>query len=557
MDSFTKHWFTSILIFFLILPIFSQSESDEVFIDRKFYNSNNYVRSPLFKEQDLIYGRTVNYAQGLELICHQDKVKVEISGYDALYTPVDLNNIPAGEYKVTLSKTGYYPSEIRITISSDERTSIFVNLIQYTSILTLNGLPENSIVYLNNHQIESTTLEVPRGENSLRISAFGYEDYTKILDISGQEEISFSPQLIKRNFKLNDLEISRTSIWLNDSRSQQKSTISIFADAPGKGVLTIINLTDNQKVIEEEIIFDKARKDFIFDINQLELDDANIYKIIVRANDEENFVEVSSSIEVKEGTKSIWRNNLSGFSGFLFAPSAETLPAGTAQIQTAISPVFDTNVLTDSYYPTTVSIRAAFIDKLEIGLGASLFISPNVNETSLNIFASGKYSFLGNDGSDGFSLATGLSVNYNGKISDYSLIPPYDPFGGLTGVSIIVPLQYRLGKVLFAISPEIKLSPTFPGISDGGFASGIVYIWNYFRAAVSIDLGEISTALSVALQSPSYLNSTSQNWPLFTGLELSSTPGASGFSFSLMGGIRYSEGEAIQITSGLSAGFIF
>jgi len=47
------------------------------------------------------------------------------------------------------------------------------------------------------------------------------------------------------------------------------------------------------------------------------------------------------------------------------------------------------------------------------------------------------------------------------------------------------------------------------------------------------------------------------DWPLFLGMDLISTPGQTGFSFSVSTGLRYVKDEAIQVTGAFSAGFIF
>ena len=549
-----------ILLFLLISSSFylhSLSIEGTGTIDMVVYNSSNYERTEIFLEQDLIYGRTVQYEQGLELICFQDKVKVEISGYDTLYSPVDLDNIPAGDYTVKLIKTGYYPSEFRISISSNERTSVTVNMVRYTTLLIIESIPENSVIYINNQKVLKNTIEVPRGDNSIRISAFGYKDYSDIINIDNNEDYTLRPELIKRDFALNELEVSRETIWLNDSRSQKKSNIYIYADAPGNGILSIHRISDGKLIESHKMEFLSAKIEYIFNIENLaESATEDQYRISVEGSDNVNSDKTEKIITVKNGIKSIWRNNISGFSGLLFAPSAETLPGGGAQLQTAAGTIFNTNSMDDLYFPALMSLRVGILENLELSLGTGLNISNLADETSINLFISGKYSFFTTDGSDGFTLSTGLSVNYNGKISSFELIPSDDPFTRFSGISLVFPLQYRKGPFLFVLTPELKFSPSFPGIIDGGFIENQMYIWNYFRAAIAMDIGQFSTAISVALQSPSYINSNSQ-WPLFAGIEFNSTPGNSGFSFSVFGGIKYISGESIRISSGLSAGFIF
>lgn len=549
--------FMILSLFFLCnILILAQTHTPPANIETHIYDEDNYTRTDLFEEQDLIYGNRVSYNQGLELICFQDKVKVEITGFDTLYTPVDLDNIPAGDYIVSLIKTGYYKTEFKITITSEERTSVVVNLVPYTTELILKNIPEQAEVYINNQIVKDSQTRVPLGENYLRIFAFGYEDYAKIIDIDTVEDFILEPELKRKEFALKEIVASKPEIWTNDSKSQKKSVISIYADAPGQGMLSIVNDSNGETILSSEIIFNKTKTDYVFDLNNFPTITEGELSIIAKGNGNGSSDELSSKMTIHRGIKSIWRNNFTGFSGFLYSPTAETLPAGSFQLQTSISPLFPSYEIDDFYLPALLSLRASVFDFFEFALGGGIFISPVISASSVNFFVSGKYSFLTTDGSDGFTLATGLSVNYNGKTSAFAEIPPYDPFGGLTGITVTIPLQYRLGKLLFVLTPELKISPAFPLTDGDSMTDNTFYIWNYIRTGMALDFGEVSTAISMALQTPDYGQSTS-DWPLFLGLEVNATPGNTGFSYSVYAGFRYVTAESLQITSGISAGFIF
>ncbi len=540
------------------LPLFSlaaQTIPSEV-IEENYYLSSDYIRSDLFLEQDLIYDRDVDFAQGLELICYQDKVKAEIGDYDTLYTPLDLDNVPSGIYNVQLSKTGFHTIEFQVNISSDKRTSVIVNLKPLTGLLNIKGLPEKAVVYINNHKIDILDDEVAIGENYIRISAFGYEDFIDILNFKGESDFIYSPEFIQKDFQLREMTLSRDILWTNDSKSQKISKISIVADAHGKGSISIRRASDNRIVESSDITFEKPQTDYIFNLDRHASHSDDQYVVTVAGTDDINSTILEKVILVKQGTKSTWRNNFSGFGGFLFSPTAEILPKSVTQLQTTVSSIFSTDSLDNLYTPALFSLRTSFLENLEISIGIGLYVSHLQNETSLDIFASGKYAFINQNDWRGFSMAAGVSLNYNGKISSFGDIPSYDSFAGLTGISLIIPMEYRLGKLSFHLSPEIKISPSIPGTETSGFGDGSLYVWNYFKTAVSLDFGNFSTALSAALQSPLYDGSYNK-WPIFLGLDFNTTPGDTGFSLSLFGGFRYVSGEETEITSGISAGFIF
>lgn len=355
---------------------------------------------------------------------------------------------------------------------------------------------------------------------------------------------------------MSEVTLSREILWTNDSRSQKISRISIYADAPGTGSITITRSSDNTVVENADINFEKSKTVYFFDLNKYPSVSEDSFSVLVKGSDNANSSGIEKFIQVKEGNKSVWRNNFKGYSGFLFLPSAETLPRGITQLHTSVSPVFSRNSIDSLYTPAIFSIRTSFLKNLELSLGMGLYVSHLQNETSLDLFASGKFSFLTSDGFKGLSIAAGLSLNYNGKVSSFGEIPAYDPFGGLSGLSLVLPVKYSFGKISIHFAPELQISPSSPGTESQGFSEGTVFMWNYFKTAISLDSGSFSAALSAALQSPLYDGSYGK-WPLFVGLDFNTTPGDTGFSLSLFSGFRYVAGEKTMITSGVSVGFIF
>jgi len=240
-----KRFRTSTIILLLFL-IGSASAAQTLAI--QFFTSTDYSRPPSFLEQDLIYGRTSPYSQGLELICSQDKVKVDIQGLGTYYTPLDLNNIPPGDYRVELTKTGYYPYLFTVTIKSDGRSSVEVNLKPYQTRLNLEGLPPQSTVYINNQKIEGNSAEVTPGEVALRIKAFGYEDFFQVISVGSDGIESFEPELLPRPFQFTAIDVNRENLWLGDSPSQKIFRFAVKASAPGTGEYRIIRERDNNVV---------------------------------------------------------------------------------------------------------------------------------------------------------------------------------------------------------------------------------------------------------------------------------------------------------------------
>jgi len=280
------------------------------------------------------------------------------------------------------------------------------------------------------------------------------------------------------------------------------------------------------------------------------------YRLEVRGSDTENDDDMVIHVSVLEGGKSRWRNSFTGSAGFLYCPEAGTLPAGVSQIQTGFNPAFTAASIEDLVVPAFLSLRTGITERIEITAGTALYLAQDTERSSFNLQASGKFMFFGHQGGRGFALSAALSANYNGKAADFGSVPPFDPYGGVTGISLSFPLRYSVGVFSVLLAPEFRFSPSYPMKEPGGFTGGELYIWNYFKGALVLDAGPFSAALSAALQSPSYLHGGNE-WPLYGGLEFSLSPGKTGFTVSLFGGIRYLSNDNLMGTAGLTAGFIW
>lgn len=540
----------SLLLFLTVFSVNSQT------VNVRQFNSVDYQRQPLFQEQDQIYDRNKSFIQGLELICQQDKVKAEIQGYGTYFTPVDLDDVPPGEYRITLAKTGYYPYNLKITIKSGERSSVQVDLKPFLTQLILKDIPEDSLIYVNNQKIEGNIAEVTPGEVSLRIKAFGYEDFFQVITVDNKEKQVFLPALIRQEFGLTDLKVNRESIWKGDSKSQQFLRFTLCATAQGTGHYQLIREEDGLLIQEKDITIDSAEKNILFNLNAPAFSRSGTYKLLINASNGTVNEKMEKTVEVKEGGKSRWRNSITGSAGFLFCPEATTLPAHTSQIQTGFNPVFTAGSADDFYIPAFLSLRVGITERIEVTAGTALFLSPDVDGSAIDIQGSGKFMILGYSGDDPLALSIALSVNYNGTSGDYGTVPSFDPYAGVTGLSVIIPFQLKKGAFSFTLAPEFRIAPSYPMIEPGGFNEGELYIWNYIRGAVAWDKGIFTAALSASLQSPSYIQGGNQ-WPFYGGGEVILTPGRTGFSLSVYGGIRYLSKTPLLGTAGLTVGFLW
>ena len=111
----------------------------------------------------------------------------KITGYK---TPVTLTGISAGSHTVRCSTAGYTDQPLSVTVTAGQTTDVVLNLRvsgAETGSIYVTSLPSRALIYLDGKYLgvytPTTINKVTAGTHTLRLTKYGYKDYTRSITV--------------------------------------------------------------------------------------------------------------------------------------------------------------------------------------------------------------------------------------------------------------------------------------------------------------------------------------------------------------------------------------
>lgn len=278
--------------FFLLIPVFSFSESAEI---KPYQISEEDEKSKKFAS--------------LQVRTNVSDADVVLNGVYYGKSPLTVKNLVPGTYRISVSKKGYKPKSQLVTLRAGTERSYYFTLEEITGFIKLNNLLENSEIYVDglknsfysSYWGENNLAKVRVGYHSVRVRKFGYEDF--YLNVSVYEDrITYADVNMKQaSFGLSDFKISREKFNpLYDSNlGKVEFSFSVTSVSPDDAFLYIYDVFGVEKLRYKFEKFTTWNQNLEWDgkIGNLVLQDG-IYKAVIKAGNYEeslNF-EIDSSL---------------------------------------------------------------------------------------------------------------------------------------------------------------------------------------------------------------------------------------------------------------------
>lgn len=451
-------------------------------------------------------------------------------------TPLFYTGFAAGTVQLTLEKGGFYRSDQWVTLDPASYATITFQLQAITGYLRISVAPIEASpeITVDTQPIATGVSQLPIGPHLLSVSAFGYEDFTRQIDIQQNATLALSVHLKPAPFRLTDLTLSRPILNPANPGELGEVAISFKASGPGRGQI-VIRSGAGQTVAREPLPpFVSRDQRVVWDGRAADgspLPDG-LYRITVegsgavasaaqttrpsagpsaRAEVAAARTSVETTIQLSRAAIISPRSLLSGVSGLLFAPTPELLPLGSFEISaTALAHIEQAGAL----IPMQVGVRFSPVSGLEVDAQGTAYLG-NPSTTPYSIGAAGKLGIVEAGATGGFSAAAYAKATYlSGTTADI--------LTNFTGLSFGLPLEYRLGPAALVFDPEVTLSPSEVSYAGGLSAAGTtatgaqpgLFAWGYGRLGLMFDFGTVMTGLSASLRTQ----------PFSEGLALDSVP---------------------------------
>ena len=456
-------------------------------------------------------------------------------------TPLFYTGFGAGTVRLTLERSGFYRSDQWINLDPASYATITVQLQAITGYLKLSVAPPAAepLITVDTQVIRPGVTQLPIGPHTLNVSAFGYEDFHTPIDIEPHLTVSLAVKLAPASFRLSDLSLSRPI--LNPANPGQLGEVGIGFEvsAPGTGSVTITS-HGGQVVFRKEFPpFLQRDQGVVWTGRAADgspLPDG-VYTIAVEGSGEAAAAtapvqsapaqaastpapvqsapaqaapapsaapahtaivarHIETTIQLSSAAIIAPRSLFSGTSGLLFAATPEVLPLGSFEVEAlGLAHVESIGAL----IPFQLGVRFTPVSGLEIDAQGTAEIG-NPAVTPYAIGAAGKLSILQIGSKGGFGVAATAKATYLAGTTA-------DVLTNFTGLSLGVPLAYRIGALSFILDPEVILSPfqvsylgSLEPSTGGGSGQPAFSSWGYGRVGLMLDFGSIMSGLSAAVR---------------------------------------------------------
>lgn len=194
---------------------------------------------------------------------------VEVEGFSGQTwrTPQTVTAIPAGNYRVTVSKPGYAPETRTVQVTAANRMIVEVHLNAVKGWLTVGGSPAGASVVIDGKEMGAqtpATFILDPATHRVLLRKNGYLDASGEVQLSAGQTVSYSPTLLLAG-RTDNIKIMGGSamgrLFGGGGGSSGKARIEIKTEP--KGAQVLINGTPLQKTTPLEIQVEAGNYDII------------------------------------------------------------------------------------------------------------------------------------------------------------------------------------------------------------------------------------------------------------------------------------------------------
>lgn len=112
----------------------------------------------------------------------KDGASVYLDGKLVGQTPLDIKEMPAGDYRVSIAKEGYADQEHMVSVLPDEETKITCELDKLETLLIKTNAYDPEVA-IDGKIVSGTKVQVPKGRYPIELNALGYRSKSRVVDI--------------------------------------------------------------------------------------------------------------------------------------------------------------------------------------------------------------------------------------------------------------------------------------------------------------------------------------------------------------------------------------
>ena len=498
--------------------------------------------------------------RGLVINTNPNGVKVFIDGVERGSTPLNLKNVLTGVYQIRLQKEGYRERNLSVVLN-DTRSlivSIKITEILGTVIVTIKGdeeqsPPEPQLIYASTLEDKTlraysltgnkTALRLPAGYRTIKARAFGWEDESVTVLVDENKTAEAEIKMKKASFIMKNISADRRRFNPLNYGNLGVTEFRYEVSAPGEGRFNVIDSGGSS-------VYTSGFKQFDTWIQKETWNGRDssgnpvpegIYAILIEADGMSGETDsLRINIEINYLTGIFPLSMESGFSGLIFTPMPNALPAGSYQFGAGL--LFGNFLIQNTNnetiktfgFPFKFNMRISPVKNLE--LTAFFNINPFYDyKTRVGISGSVKYSIV-NGEKIPLSFAAGGSYAWANENGSYPLSPG-------KGVGLFTPLSFNYKRFSAVFCPAAFWRGPEKAVPELQLCAGA-----HYRA------GTLNAGLSYRFEIDFENEKTAENAKHLTGAELHIN--LKNFVISLNSGL-WTRSGLISGFGGVGIGMIF
>jgi hypothetical protein len=453
----------------------------------------------------------------LEVQSSPDEAEVYLNGEYVGETPVTVDDLDAGEYRVTIEHSGYYSYTQWISISEERSYTLSVTLEAVTGFLSVTSNVGDPEIVVGDTTIDTGVAELPVGTYTVRARAFGYRPITRSVRIRENGTTHLDLEFQEAAFEIEDVGLSRYRFAPANPGVLGRTTLHFSVSGPGTGVVQVYSPSGDPILSDQLGPFRTWDQRWEWDGTDREgntVPDGE-YRIELEARSGA-VVETESRAVVLDSSRRIrYHGALGTTAGSLYATTPYVLPPGSFQFGTSFTGHRSaTTAGIVGRYPVAATLRIGLPADIEVVAGGIAVLYENVDYTRGIGGLSVRYRYVG---SPSFSAAVAARATVHSKAADGDWSAP-DSFANYLGGGIVLPVAYELGAFQAILAPELAVSPYPVSYGDGSSEAGF-YAWGYGRWALRYDVGTFAAAVSGSVRTLPFRQAFSAHLPFVVGAE--------------------------------------
>ena len=112
--------------------------------------------------------------------------------------PKTISEVSTGSHTIKITKSGYEDYNEQVTVTAEETKTVIAELVKQTGSIDVTSTPSGADIYLdgsNKGTTPKTISKVSAGSHTIKVTAGGYEDYSKRVTVTAGETASIFVEL--------------------------------------------------------------------------------------------------------------------------------------------------------------------------------------------------------------------------------------------------------------------------------------------------------------------------------------------------------------------------